>query len=171
MFKSLKVAAFALATVGMVTPQGAFANEIAKPTVEAKASHVKLVDGKLVGRVITADGQPIATTVKVSHKGQEVAATTSNDVGAYEIAGLRSGQYTVSTPDGSANVRVWENAAPPAAGDSLVIANGPVVRGQLLGAGLFGTSTLVTVGVVGAVVGTAVAVSEANDDDPPPASP
>lgn len=170
MFKHLKCGLVALATVGVIAPQNVFATDSVQSPITTTPD-VKLVNGELVGRVIAGEGQPVVTTVKVAQGEREVASVNTDATGAYKVAGLKTGQYVVSTEAGAANVRVWEAAAPPKAADSLIIAEGPVVRGQLLGTGLLGfgttTSTLVTVGVVGAVVGTTVAIAEANDDDPP----
>lgn len=176
MLKTLKCAALALASTGMIIPQHVVAAGPATTTTKAQTTDVRLVGGVLAGRVVNADGQGAATTVAVYRGTEEIARTETSADGIYRVSHLQPGSYTVCTPECAGSVRLWEGAAPPQAHGSLTISHGSVVRGNrggLFGGGLGGSMGGVVLGVA-AVAGTAVAVSVAADDDddaPAPVSP
>lgn len=164
--------AAAIACVGLITPQSAFA---AAPAI----ADVALADGGVfVGKVVNAQGAPIAaTTVSIRQAGQEVASAVTDETGSFAAAGLRGGQYEVVAADGSVVYRLWApGTAPPAANTAaLVVTGSEVFSGQYAPYSEGGNGGLLRwiknhPILVGAGIATAIAVPIAVADDDDPAS-
>jgi hypothetical protein len=130
---------------------------------------VRLQDqGLLVGRAVTNQGAARENVkVAVAFQGKTVAQATTNQNGMFAVKGLRGGVHVVQSEGKQEVVRLWTaDAAPEAAAEGLVLADGQVVRGQQGGGGVgsFLADNLVGVAIVGATAGTAIAVSASNGD-------
>jgi hypothetical protein len=107
-----------------------------------KISHgtdVALVDGKLTGKLLTANGQPIdGAVITVLKDGQEVGKAVTTSDGSYSIGDLKTGAHTIQTANGQQQVRLWaKELAPPSAKSQLTISQ-PAIRGQGFGEGAMG---------------------------------
>lgn len=112
------------------------------PSAVVKPSHgtdVALTDGKLTGKLLTANGQPIdGATISVLKDGQEVGKTVTSSDGSYTIGDLKTGSHTIQTANGQQQVRLWsQEAAPPSAKSQLTISQ-TAIRGQGFGEGAMG---------------------------------
>lgn len=134
---------------------------------------VRLQDqGLLVGRAVTNQGAARPNVkVAVAFQGKTVAEATTNQNGMFAVKGLRGGVHVVQSAGKQEVVRLWTaDAAPEAAAEGLVLADGQVVRGQQGGGeggggvGSFLADNLVGVAIVGATAGTAIAVSASSGD-------
>jgi hypothetical protein len=157
--------AFCGAGCGLVV--SAFAAESApKPAIAVQ--DVRLQEqGLLVGRAVTSQGAARENVkVAVSFQGQTIAEATTNHDGVFAVKGLRGGTHVVQSDGKQEIVRLWTaDAAPEAAAEGLVLAEGQVVRSQGPGGiGNFLADNLVGVGIVGATAGTAIAVSASGGD-------
>jgi hypothetical protein len=119
---------------------------------------------------IALSGQP----VELWTKGANVARTLTGAQGQFEFHQLRTGVYQVLAPGTGGAYRVWQpHVAPPAARQSLLLVQGPLVRGQNpycrpgIGAGVYdGTLTRVlgSPWVLAGAVGTGIALPIALDN-------
>ena len=105
-------------------------------TAAAATIHdVALQDGGvLMGQIVSSAGAPLANaTVRISHRGTEVASVVTSEQGQFAVRGLQGGVYQVSTDHGSGVFRVWATGtAPQNARQGLVfVAQDDVVRGQI----------------------------------------
>jgi hypothetical protein len=171
LWKMLGKVALSMAAVGMLVPNWARAEAISSQPRQIQVAPAILdvslsQDGRLVGQVLTSEGAPVrAEAVSVRRDGQEIARVATDDMGRYEVRGLRGGVYQVATTQGTASYRVWSgNAAPPAAQPAALMVVGDSVRGQ--GGGLLGNPW-----VLGAIAALAIGIGiAASDDDDRPAS-
>lgn len=151
------------ASCGTVAP--AFAADAA-PAIAVQ--DVRLQDqGLLVGRAVTSQGAARGNVkVAVAFQGKTIAEATTNQNGVFAVKGLRGGVHVVQSEGKQDVVRLWTaDAAPEAAAEGLVLAEGQVVRGQHPGGiGNFLADNLVGVGIIGATAGTAIAVSASGGD-------
>jgi hypothetical protein len=62
----------------------------------------------------------------------EIARTTTNEEGTFQVGGLRGGVHQIVGETGTANCRFWQDGkSPPAAHrTALVVSSSPLVRGQ-----------------------------------------
>ncbi len=145
-----------LAAVGLCVPQVAMA---APPDQKPVVNDVKLYDGHLYGRVVTAENIAVPNAeVALASGGQVVAKGKTNENGLFAFSGLQRGVYQVVAAKGHQAYRVWpEKTAPPSAIDgALIVSGNETVRGQL---GMRGfRNLLANPWVVAAIVATAVAV-------------
>lgn len=107
-----------------------------------KVSHgtdVALVDGKLTGKLLTANGQPIdGAVITVLKDGKEVGKAVTTSDGSYSIGDLKTGAHTIQTANGQQQVRLWaKDVAPPSAKSQLTISQ-TAIRGQGFGEGAMG---------------------------------
>jgi len=107
-----------------------------------KISHgtdVALVDGKLTGKLLTANGQPIdGAVITVLKDGKEVGKAVTTSDGSYSIGDLKTGAHTIQTANGQQQVRLWaKELAPPSAKSQLTISQ-TAIRGQGFGEGAMG---------------------------------
>ena len=158
--------AAALACIGMLLPQSAFAAPVAK----APIGDIALRDGGLlVGLVVDAQAKPLAKAeVSIRQAGKEVARTTTDKNGVFAAKGLRGGQYQVATAQGVVNYRLWaDKTAPPTARSAaMVISSDKVVAGNY-GPGPILSFMTEYPFCAAAIVATAIAVpvAVADDDD------
>lgn len=130
---------------------------------------VRLRDqGLLIGRAVTNQGAARENVkVAVAFQGKTIAEATTNQKGLFAVKGLHGGVHVVQSNGKQEVVRLWTaDAAPEAAAEGLVLADGQVVRGQQEGGGVgfFLADNLVGVGIVSATAGTAIAVSASSGD-------
>ena len=116
----------------------------------------------MVGQVLDAQGAPIKDeAVSIRHNGEEVAQAKTDELGRYQVRGLKTGLYQVVTTQGGANYRVWDaKIAPPAAQPGALMIIGQPVRGQLGGGGILGNPW-----VLGGIAAAAIIIPLALDDD------
>lgn len=170
--------AAAVACFGMLV-QPALAGAPVAASAPAVAD-IALADGGLfVGKVVNAQGAPLAkVAVSMQQAGQEVATTVTDEKGVFAVQGLRGGLYQVVSEGGVVSYRLWAaNTAPPAANQSALIVTGDaIVNGQYgppagpahgHGYGVLGWMRehplLVAAGIATAI---AVPLALADDDDP-----
>lgn len=166
---------FAL-VVGFCLPRGALlaANPSASPTIYDVALQK---DGLLVGQVIDANGTPQANVpVTIASNDRVLGTATTNEHGIFAFRGVKTGVYRVSSADGIAQYRVWqaEVAPPGAAKNAVVVATEDLTRGQCGGRlGMFLTRPVVLAGVIAAAIAIPLAIALSDDDEevPPPATP
>ena len=168
--RSFRGALALLALGGMLFPRYAFGNEHGNSVVD-----VRMQQGRVIGYVVDSNGKPASSTVVARQNGSVVSESKSDTEGRFVLGNLRGGSYFIGTKDTGKLCRVWtEVAAPPAAVDSLLLTDGPVVRGRYApgcypsSGGLFGGSLVNFVSnpwVIAGVVGSAIAIPLAVDDD------
>jgi hypothetical protein len=138
--------------------------------------------GVLVGRIVNAQGRPVANSpVSLQAAGRKVVRVVSDNQGRFKATGLNGGVYHVASTGHQGAYRLWApRTAPPTAAKGLSIVSQPVdvVRGQY-GSGStnpFSTAgqwiaehPIITAGVVAAAIAIPIALDD--DDDPPPATP
>ena len=165
LWKTTGRVALVMAAVGMLMPNWAWAQAVEGAQQNAQAIlDVSLLDGNLVGQVLDAQGAPIrGEAVSIRKDGQEVAQVKTDDLGRYNVRGLKTGLYQVVTTQGGATYRVWDaQTAPPAAQPGALMIIGQPVRGQLGGGGLLGNPW-----VLGGIAAAAIIIPLALDDDKP----
>ena len=133
--RHIQWAAVALAVVMMVGPYPVYAAaRQATPRNQTTISDIRLAGGGLLeGRLVDSQASPIeGASVAILHDGLEVARTSTDANGGFQVAGLRGGVHQISGPSGTATCRLWQQGmAPPSARESaVVITRGPLVRGQ-----------------------------------------
>lgn len=169
--------AAAIACVGLIAPPSAFAGTAATPAV----ADIALGEGGVfVGKVVNAQGAPIAgTTVSLRQGGAEIVSTVTDAEGVFAAQGVRGGQYQVVAEEGSVVYRLWSpGTAPPAANQSALIVTGSeIVNGQYVehpghhrGGGLVEWVKRHPI-LVGTGIAAAIAIPLAVADDDDPASP
>src|SRR5262245_39272972 len=114
---SIRAAVVALTSLGLLIPQTSYAGTPARnqsapspqPTAQAGMVHdVTLgVGGVFRGQVLDTAGAPlVGVPVLLWRQQQQVAASTTDSNGQFEISGLGGGVYRVETPSGQANYRL-----------------------------------------------------------------
>lgn len=177
--------AAAMACFGMLIQPALASAPIVESAQAPAVADVALGNGGLfVGKVVNAQGAPLAKVAVSMHQaGQEVATTTTDAEGVFAVQGLRGGLYQVVSEGGVVSYRLWApNTAPPAANQSaLIVTGGDVVNGQQYcppaapacppshGGGILGWMREHPI-LVAAGVATAIAVPLALADDDDPAS-
>jgi len=166
-----RILAVWIACIGIIIPHAKADSRITRDN-QTKSSDVMLSEGgRLQGWVINSEGIPIGgTTVQVRNRGQVVATVTTDDEGRFVANALRGGVYEVVADDGSTLVRLWSlNTAPPTARKNLLVISGEdVVRGAWCNCGWLGG--MPNPWAVALIVGAAIAIPLALDDDDEPAS-
>lgn len=164
----VKGAAVALAALGTVMPATqaqAAGNTLKVVRTDATVMDIGMKqDGVFAGRVVDHTGAPAREAEVVIKQGDKVVATTkTDDRGAFAVAGLRGGLYDVSSGQTGGQFRVWtESAAPTAAKDTALLVLGENgTRGGFGGMG--GGELLLAVGVLTAVIISAITLSQVND--------
>lgn len=149
-------------------------------TVQAPSDVVLQDKGVLVGRIVDAQGLPVAKSpVSFQTAGKEVTRVVSDDQGRFEAKGLHGGVYRVASTGHNGVYRLWSpRTAPPAAAKGLSIVSQPVdvVRGQYGGGSnpfsavgqWIAEHPIITAGAVAAAIAIPIAL---DDDDDPPATP
>jgi hypothetical protein len=173
-----------MALAGMCLPAqtAAAANADSRPTatpdVKLAVSDVALAEGGLlIGRVLDEHMRPLAAAdVAISASGRTVATTTTDNRGAFAVAGLRGGFHQIITAHAVQNCRFWPvGTEPPRATQGVRIVDAAVVRGQwcpppmanrfIRNAKVWATNPFVVGGVVAAAIAIPVALN--NDDEGP----
>ncbi len=87
---------------------------------------------RLDGQLVDSEGQPRASVeIELWNQGQLVQRTITSPEGGFQFQPPRGGTYQVITDGTGCVVRVWQpQAAPPSAKSSLLLVQGPLVRGQ-----------------------------------------
>lgn len=176
--KSLNFAAAALSCMGMLlTPTAMAAAPLAAPSLAAPTDVALGDGGVLVGQVVDAQGMAVAMArVTLADHQQEIAQVRADRDGKFSVPGLKGGLYKISSRGQDAMFRLWApNTAPPVAKQGVILVVGEdVIRGQYGDSpGPFTSMTrwvadhpLITAGVLGA----AIAIPIALDDDDSPSS-
>ena len=171
LLKTMQGYAIALATVGIVLPQGVTIGAERTQNQAFRMADVALAaGGVLKGQVVNAQGIAQAgRTVSVQGQGKELAKLTTNAQGEFSAPGLSGGVYFVSTDGAAGPVRAWApNTAPPAAANAIMLVPGDqTARGQVFGnGGLFqngldpmSLASNPGVWITAALVGTILAVA------------
>jgi hypothetical protein len=180
----LKVGMVAAACLGMLIPPPALYAADATAVERNVAAHratvadVALADGgTLHGQVVDAQGGPISgQAVSLWQGDRELAGTTTDSSGRFQLANLRGGTYRIAVGETSAFYRLWvANTAPPSARPAaLVVVDGQQVlgQGQRGPLGYWLTNPWVIAGLVAAAIAIPVAIhNDQVDRNPPPASP
>ena len=100
-------------------------------TKPALGTDVALVDGKLTGKLLTANGQPIdGAVVSVLKDGKEVGKAVTTSDGSYTISDLKTGAHVIQTANGQQQVRLWAKEVAPASAKSQLTISQTAIRGQ-----------------------------------------
>jgi hypothetical protein len=116
--------------------------------------------GTLLGRTVDARGRSRpAIEVVLGRGGNDVARSMTDGEGWFAIPQLAAGQYDLTAGGVVGTYRLWpERVAPPTAGEhALIVLSRQGGRGMSQPATGDGT-VLVTVGIIGTVIGVAIAV-------------
>lgn len=165
----LKGAAVALAALGFVVPSpklfAADGKASAKKAQKSQIPDVSLASGGVFsGRVVDHAGTPMEGAEVVVKQGKdEVTRTVTDKNGLFTAKSLKGGVYQVSSGNTDGVFRLWtEKTAPPVAkGQALLVMGENGARGQF--GAIDPTIVLLTVGVIAAVVLSAIAVDKIND--------
>ena len=114
-------------------PPNAATSSTATPAVTkpAHGTDVALVDGKLTGKLLTANGQPIdGAVVSVLKDGKEVGKAVTTSDGSYTISDLKTGAHVIQTANGQQQVRLWAKEVAPASAKSQLTISQTAIRGQ-----------------------------------------
>ncbi len=160
-FRMLQKFAVALAVVGMMAPQLAFAAPPARSARDIALAKGGVLQGKVVDQQAAAQA---GEAVRVLQNGEVVATAKTDAQGRFAINGLRTGVHQIETSATKSVYRLWTpETAPPAARNSvLLVDGGDVVLGQS-GGGILGA--LANPWVLGGIVAAAIAIPLALDDD------
>ena len=163
LWKTTGRVAVVMAAVGMLVPSWVQA-EAVQGAQNGAILDVALKDGALVGQVLNAQGAPMkGETVSIRQGEKEIAQVKTDDLGRYDVHGLKTGIYEVATKEGGASYRVWDaNVAPPSAQPGALMIVGQPVRGQLGAGGLLSNPW-----VLGGIAAAAIIIPLALDDDDP----
>ena len=159
----------ALASLGMVLPQSAFAasTQLSRPASTAVRDVALHDGGSLTGQVLDVSGTPVSgTAVAVIGQGGPVASTQTSADGRFAISGVKAGVYEVATTNGVTVCRLWApRTAPPAAQSDALVVHGDtvVLRRSIGGGGVIGF--LSNPWVLGGIVAAAIAIPLLLDDD------
>jgi len=120
--------------------------------------------GVLRGQVQSATAAPCSEVELVLLQvDQEVARTTTDGHGLFQLEGVRGGAYSLASAGSSVEVRLWaEGTAPPTAQDALlVVAGRDVTLGQGAGGTFWRTVTnpWVSAGLIGAAIAVPIALN------------
>jgi hypothetical protein len=144
-FTAIKRVLVSLACLGIVLPD--VLAVAGQPRSTRPLSHqfqgadVQLVEGgTLRGKVVDDQGMSLPDIpVVLTQLDREIARTTSDREGRFEVTGLTGGVYQIRAANGTRFCRLWApRTAPPAATDGvLVVSNSEVIRGQTLPSKLY----------------------------------
>jgi hypothetical protein len=102
--------------------------------------------------------------VTVRNEDVQLAATTTNADGHFQVAGLRGGVVQVVAGESAAVCRLWApNTAPPVARASALVVEGQTVRGQGPIVGML-CNPLVILGLVAIAVAVPLAIHHFRED-------
>ena len=151
---------------------------------EADVIDFRLGDGGLlVGEVRNQAGKLLpGRTVRVLFEGNEVATTRTDSRGMFRVSGLREGEHDVEVCDCAKRYRLWSNASAPPESEQcaklvcceeVAVAPRRVPRPRRLGplASAFATYPIATTALIGAGIGSAIAIPLSLGGGGEPASP
>lgn len=120
--------------------------------------------GVLRGQVQSATAAPRgAVELVLVQVDREMARTTTDEQGHFQLDGVRGGAYSVASAGSCVEVRLWaEGTAPPAAQDALLLVAGrDVTLGQGAGGTFWRTVTnpWVSAGLIGAAIAVPIALN------------
>jgi hypothetical protein len=122
--------AVCLACIFVICPQVTAADASAKQSfVDVKLDE----GGKMMGRIVDQQGQPIAHThVELRQANGVVTTARTKKNGWFEVRGLRGGKYVLASNNQVGLVRAWTaDTAPPAANQAIqLVTSDQVVRGN-----------------------------------------
>ncbi len=163
----------ALASVGLCLSPATTNAEQRVPVDAPIVRDVELSDGGLlVGRLLDANGRPVANAEVSIATGEKTLATTQTDAeGVFAVSKLRGGVHEIKTADNLHVCRLWApGTAPPRVPKSIDIVSGSdVVRGQygpppgnrmIRKAKVWATNPFIVGGVVAAAVAIPVALND-----------
>jgi len=181
-FQWLPSAAAGIAALGLVLPPAVFAADaIPAGTPVAATQTPQVLDvclaqgGVLSGQVVDAQGLPMPGTVVGLRTGKGEVATSSTDTeGRFQVHGLGGGLYELTAAESSSTFRLWTaEASPPGAiKQVMLVAGQPITRGQYRNRGGWfgGTGSLlggvIILGSLGGIVAGGIITGLQN----PPAS-
>ncbi len=149
-----------IATLMIVAAPALQAQE--RSTTESKAADIFLdAQGQFHGQVVDQHGTPLdGATIVVWQHQQELKRASSDKTGRFQVAGLRTGVYTLELAGNQFPVRVWNaEVAPPHAKPAATLVFGdPAVRGQLGFFDPLNTTTLL-LGIAGVTL-SAISLNE-----------
>lgn len=121
--------------------------------------------GTLSGQLLSAQGQPLGKrTVFVARSGKVVARATTDQRGAFKVAGLQGGVYQVAAAQTTETIRLWaENTAPPAAGREVLLVSGTALRGQRALGDVVTSDGFIIAGLIGVAVAVPFIVNSLED--------
>ena len=146
-------------------PAGGMVSASAAGIVDVRLDGQRL----LRGTVVDTAGQPVAARPVVLQPPDGTVFNTQTDAaGGFVFRDVRGGVHRLVTGDRCVTCRVWTPAAAPpaAAGQLIVVAEPPVVRGQQPFSAVF-TNPLFIGLVVAAAIAIPIVVHNAQDDHPP----
>ncbi len=153
----------AVACLGLIVPQSAWSADVVATGVKPKIVDVKLQDGKVFqGQILNGQGAPqVNADVAVMQDGKVLTQVKTNKEGYFAVSDVNSGVYQVVSDNGFGQFRVWNSSiAPPNAQQgALVVADGSVVRGQLID--MLGNPVVLTL-LVATAIAVPIAVSNNN---------
>lgn len=98
-----------------------------------QGTDVVLRGGKLQGKLLNANGQPVqGVAVAVTKNGQVMAKTVTGADGSYSLSGLTHGAHNVVMADGQFPVRLWSKETAPASAKTQLTVSQTAVRGQFM---------------------------------------
>lgn len=157
--KYLKGFCVGLATVGMLLPNVATANQTVAAQSATKVLDVSLTQGGVLkGQVLNQKGQPIAhTSVTLQQGNKDVAKATTDAQGQFAVQGLKGGVYAISTEGTTGVLRAWsDQTAPPSSVASvLLVPQDQTTRAQG-GNGGHSVGGLLVLGFAAAVIAVAI---------------
>jgi hypothetical protein len=172
LFKGVLVA---LATVGVVFPQArvmaASKATAARPAVRIAATgevmHISTAKtGAFGGRVVDHNGTPIKDAqVIIRRDSKEVARTTTNDRGVFQVKHVEDGRYEVVSGNTVANYQVWNGSTAPVTSSeaALLVYGEDGARGQW--GGTSWDMLLLTAAVLAAIIIAVIALNKDNNNN------
>lgn len=175
-----------LAGAGMVAPQGVMLAQeqgVVSPVVDVIDYRLQ-ANGRLVGEVRDTAGNLLSNRrVTVFFEGNQVATTTTNDQGTFQVEGLREGVHDVVACDRTTRYRLWQDETAPPQSETVArlvcgqeqpvyqsVGPSRPARFGRLGAA-FANYPIATAALLGAGLGTAIAVPIAVSNNNSQASP
>lgn len=162
-----------LAVIGMLMPVAPASAQESAPAPAHVVRDVELgYGGLLIGRLLDANGRPLAGVEVTITSGNKPLATTHSDAeGVFAVSNLRGGVHSIATAENLQVCRLWTpGTAPPQAPKSIDLVNdASVVRGQygpppgnrfIRSAKVWATNPFVVGGVVAAAIAIPVALSD-----------
>ncbi len=175
--RKLTHAVVALACIGMVIPQAAFAAPKAAVAAPKTRDVALQTSGSLTGAVLNAKANPVdGAKVVLTQNGKTIAETISKKDGTFAMPQVKTGVYEIAVGEVKAPIRVWKSEAAPAnAARKMALASEGVIRAQdeycppegYAQGGVLGGLDIITLWTVTAATGALVlgAINQADLND------